>query len=170
MKQAQSINQIIGSFEHYGLGDVKHNKTKTIAALILGICFIDQLASFRYNGIYKRNNAARWEKFVSVYMPVYKGLNIYSGFRNSLIHSYSGGYDYGTSNDENVIDPHFDHYGLRVINTNAFIIEIEKAFELYKTELLNVGSESNKNATEWSIENPVLVHNKVDLSPLEQSQ
>lgn len=154
----QTIEQITHSFETYGLGDIVHNKSKPIAALILGICFIDQLASFRYrNGTL----AEKWEKFVAEYMSDYKGLGIYNGLRNPLIHNYSASTGrFAISNDENFPNCWIELNGCIIINTNRFIEKLEVAFSLYIKDLENTKSEAYYNTINRSITHPVLVHER----------
>jgi hypothetical protein len=155
-RSPQNVSTITNSFRHYGLGDIKHNQSKPIAALILAICFIDQLASFRYR---KGNLANKWEKFVFEYMPDYKELNIYSGFRNTLIHNYSASTGrFAISNDPNITECWREVNGCIIINTNKFIEKTEYAFELYVKDLENRNLEAYHNTIKRSISHPVLVH------------
>ncbi len=85
----QDIETIIHSFEGFALGDIRHNSNKPIAAMILCMCFIDQLASFRYPLLRDRNK--RPEDFIRDYLDAYKDLDLYDMFRHNLIHTVSAG-------------------------------------------------------------------------------
>lgn len=156
-KKWQTIDEIINSFKHYGLGDIIYNKPRPIAAFILSICFIDQISGFRYgNDI---DEAKRPEHFFIYYMPAYKGINLFHKARHSLVHNYSsrGFFDIDKEGYENVA--HDTINGTIYINTNVFISHLESAFEKVCKDFLE-----NKSITEiaekWSIEYPVLVYTK----------
>lgn len=70
----QDLETIIHSLEHYALGDIRHNRSRPIAAFILSICFIDQLSSFRYK--LRRDANKRPEDFIDDYMKEYSGLDL----------------------------------------------------------------------------------------------
>ena len=155
-RQPQDIEAIIHSFKAYGLGDINHNKERTISAAILSICFIDQLAAFRYR---INDVAERWEQFIIDYMPIYAGLNIYKRLRNVLIHSYSGGRKFALTNDPNFKKPfEKDFFGIVTLNTNQFVENLEKAFIEYEKDLRKSNSEANYNALKRSESHPVLIH------------
>src|SRR5687768_1095847 len=113
------IEDLIHSFTTYGLGDIKHNTNKPIAAFILSICFIDQLASFRY--MRKMSLTDRWEKFIVDYMPTYSGMEIYKYFRNTLVHNYSSRGKFALTNEETFKEEYLKTRDTIIINTNAFI-------------------------------------------------
>lgn len=152
----QPVEQIIHSFQTYGLGDIKYNQSKPIAAMILSICFIDQLASFRYNKSVGSNK--RWEQFISDYMQEYEGLNIYLGLRNTLVHNYSAGFKYAVSNDVKLYDYWAKRDNVIIINTNRFIEVLERAFNKFILELQDQSSEAYINTQKRSMTHPVLVH------------
>lgn len=154
-RSPQTIEQIIHSFKTYGLGDIKHNKEKTIAVFILSICFIDQLASYRYKG---KNLADKWEQFIKDYMPMYAGLNIYKNFRNTLIHNYSGTDLFGLTNDTKITSPFIKDGIETIINTNIFIQNLEGGFNKFEKDVRTPNSEANYNAIKRSITHPVLTH------------
>lgn len=156
--KTEIIDQIIHSFTHYGLGDIKHNKSKTIAALLLSICFIDQLASYRYN---KGSLSDKWENFVTNYMKEYSGKNIYKDLRNSLIHNYSGNKKFAISNDELITEPHIEMDGITIINTNQFIKSVEKAILLFEKDMRIENSEAQINALKRYNKNPILAHRQI---------
>lgn len=151
----QDIETIIHSLEHYALGDIRHNRSKPIAAFILSMCFIDQLSSFRYKLLRDANK--RPEDFIDDYMKEYSGLDLYDMFRHSLIHNYSsqGKFDIDNRGNENV--PYATKNSIIYINTNVFIDYLEIAFTNVAKAFRVVGEEANKNALENSMYHPVLV-------------
>src|SRR5450432_819795 len=92
----QDIETIIHSLKHYALGDIQYNRSKPIASMILCMCFIDQLASFRFPLLRDLNK--RPEDFINNYMEEYKGLDLYDMFRHDLIHTYSSGGKFSINN------------------------------------------------------------------------
>ncbi len=151
----QDIETIIYSLEYYALGDIRHNRSKPIAAFILRMCFIDQLSSFRYKLLRDANK--RPEDFIDDYMKEYSGLDLYDMFRHSLIHNYSslGKFDIDNRGNEHV--PYTEKNGRVYINTNIFIDYLERAFINFVKDLRVTGSEAYKNALENSLYHPVLV-------------
>ena len=98
-KDDKVISGIINSFKNHGIRDIKHNRNHPIAAFILSICFIDQLASFRYPlSATDLNN--RVEAFISQYLPSFKGLNVYS--IKNIAKDEELTLDYSTFLDENM--------------------------------------------------------------------
>ncbi len=156
-RESQTIDQIIHSLKTYGLGDIRHNKEKTIAVFILSICFIDQLASFRYRG---KNLTNKWEQFIKDYMPIYVGLNIYKDFRNTLIHNYSGTDLFGLTNDVTFVFPFVKNGKTTIINTDIFIQNLEAGFNEFEKDVRTPNSEANYNAIKRSITHPVLTHTR----------
>ena len=154
--EPQTIEQILKSFEHYGLGDIKHNRGKTIAAFILSICFIDQLASFRYRN--KKGLSDQWESFIIEYMPTYRGLNIYTEYRNTLIHNYSTRGKLAMTNDPAFQEPFKKEKERLIINTSIFIEKLIEGFEKLKIDFSIPDSEANRNALKRSIKHPVVIH------------
>jgi hypothetical protein len=153
------INNLVDSFQSFGLGDIRHNSTKPIAAFILSICFIDQLASFRY--LKRMSLTDRWEKFIDDYMPVYSGLDIYKYFRNTLVHNYSSRGKFALSNEPTLTQPVTNHNGLIIINTDLFIDNIEKSFKTLEQEFYTDNSEAQKRALLWSKTHPVMTHQQL---------
>jgi hypothetical protein len=151
----QEIETIIFSFEHYALGDIRHNKSKPIAAFILSMCFIDQLSSFRYK--LRRDANKRPEDFIRDYMKEYSGLDLYDMFRHTLIHNYSSLGKFDIDNRGNETVPYLNEGGRIYINTNVFIDYLEKAFVNIIKDFRQKGHEANDNALENSLYHPVLV-------------
>jgi len=150
--------EIIHSLEHYALGDIRHNRSKPIAAFILCMCFINQLSSFRYKLL--RNANKRPEDFINDYMKEYSGLDLYDMFRHSLIHNYSsqGKFDIDNRGNEDV--PYANKNGRIYINTNVFIECLERAFVNVVTDFRVIGEEAYNNALENSMYHPVLIDPK----------
>lgn len=151
----QEIETIIHSMEHYALGDIRHNRSKPIAAFILSMCLIDQVSSFRYPLLRDRNK--RPEDLIEEYMPAYRNLDLYDMFRHSLIHHYSslGKFDIDNVGYENV--PYHLNNNVIHINSNVFIAHLESAFAAVCEDFRRTGSDANKNAINNSMYHPVLV-------------
>lgn len=156
-KDNKIIEGIINSFKTYGLGDIKHNRRRTITAFILSICFIDQLASFRYPKTVT-DLSKRAEDFISEYIPVFSGLKLYSIFRHAIIHNYSSVRRYAVTNDKEFKKPFDKIKGVIIINTSALIKEITKGFKKLELELLTNGSDARKNAIARAKKHPPLMH------------
>lgn len=159
MKRApQTIEQIVSSFKDYGLGDIEHNKTNVIAAFILCICFIDQLASFRYN-----NNGleVRWNMFIDEYMPVYSGKRLYTNFRNSLIHHYSSCGKFGISYGDYFNKEIDTINGVTIINPYLFIENLNMAFIVLEQDFNSNKDGAKDIAIKRSIKHPVLISKNI---------
>jgi hypothetical protein len=149
----QSIETIIQSFEIFALGDIEHNRSNPIAAFILSICFIEQMATLLYKMDADPNKA---ENFFVDYMPEYKGINLYHKARHTLVHNYSSRYQFdidhrGFENVDYEVINKVIH-----INTNVFINHLRNAFEKVKKEL-DKKEEAYANVLENSMTFPVLV-------------
>src|SRR5450432_457487 len=156
-KEDKLIEDIIHPFKTYGLGDIKHNRRRTISAFILSICFIDQLASFRYPKT-ETDLSKRAEDFISEYIPVFSGLKLYTIFRHAIIHNYSSVRRYAVTNDKEFKKPFGKINGVIIINTSALIKELIKGFTKLELELLTNGSEARKNAVARAKKHPPLMH------------
>ena len=154
-RQPQKINTIIQSFKDYALGDIKHNTDNPIAAFILAMCFLDQLAYFRY--FLTKRKIDRTNTFISKYMPEYGQLKLYTLTRNSLVHNYSsdGKFDIDHRGNENV--PYAEKNGIVYINTKVFTRYLEKGFEDVVKDFKVIGSDAYENALKASVKYPVLV-------------
>ncbi len=150
------INSIIHSLKTYGLGDIKHNRTRTISTFILSISFIDQTAAFTYRKEKILNK--RCEKFITTYIPTYAGLNLYRHFRNFLLHNYSSKRKYALTNDKSFKKPFDRINNVIVINTSILIKEIIKGFSKFEARLKKKGSSVRKNALIRFKDYPVLMH------------
>lgn len=156
-QEQKKIEEIIHPFKTYGIGDIKHNRRRTISAFILSICFIDQLASFRYPKS-ETDLSIRVEKFITEYLPVFSGLGLYSIFRHAIIHHYSSVRRYALTNDKEFKKPFDKNKGVTIINTNALVKEIIKGFPKFEADLLTVGSDARKNALARAKKHPPLTH------------
>jgi hypothetical protein len=159
MTDDEKIAAIIHSLKTYGLGDIKHNKSRTIAAFILGISFIDQMAAFTYRKGTTLNK--RCEKFLKTYVPVYAGLNLYRHFRNFVLHNYSSKGRYAVTNDKTFKKPFDKINGVVVINTTILIKEITNGFQKFEKTLRRKGSSARKNAIRKFKDFPILMHKTV---------
>lgn len=159
MTDDDKIKAIIHSLKIYGLGDIKHNRSRTIAAFILSISFIDQMAAFTYRKDKTLNK--RCEKFMKTYVPVYAGLNLYRHFRNFVLHNYSSKGKYAVTNDKTFKKPFDVINNVIVINTTILIKEITKGFEKFEKVLKKKGSNARKNAIKKFKDYPVLMHQTI---------
>lgn len=159
MNDDDKIKAIIHSLKTYGLGDIKHNRSRTIAAFILSISFIDQMAAFTYRE--KQTLNKRCEKFLKTYVPVYSGLNLYRHFRNFLLHNYSSKGKYALTNDKTFKKPFDTINGVVAINTNVLIKEISKGFLKFEKAIKKRGSTARKNALHKFKGYPILMHKNI---------
>lgn len=159
MTEDEKIKAIIHSLKTYGLGDIKHNRRRTIAAFILSISFIDQMAAFTYHTEKTLNK--RCEKFLKTYVPVYAGINLYRHFRNSIIHNYSSKGKYALTNDKTFKKPFDKINGVTVIQTTILIKEIIKGFDKFEKVLKKKGSSARKNAIQKFTKYPILMHKTI---------
>ncbi len=157
MNEDKQIQEIIQALK-YAVGDIQHNKERTLSAFILCVCCVDALGALRY---FKGKSAARWEKFVTNYMQDYKDLDIYDKCRNKLVHNYTGNKKYAVTNDPTFTKPHDTINGKLIVNTNYLIASIEAAFEVIKIELLDEDSETRKNAIKWDNNFPFFRHTTI---------
>lgn len=161
MKQRtpQTIDQIIHSFKGYGLGDIEHNKDRAISGFILSVCFIDQLASFRYFD--EGDLAERWDRFIDEYMPMYSGKKLYTIFRNSLFHHYSSCGRFGISYGEDFKKEIDVINGVTVVNSYLFIQNLQKAFVQLESDIRTNKNGAGNNAIQRSIKHPVLINKNI---------
>lgn len=155
----QDIETIIGSFETYALGDIRHTKPKPIAAFILSICFIEQLSTFLYE--FDADDSKKPERFFTDYMKEYKGINLYHKARHTLVHNYSsrGQFDIDNRGFEDVA--YAEIGGVIHINTDVFIYYLEIAFGNVIKDFKKIGSKPYLNALENSMYYPVLVDTRL---------
>lgn len=143
------IAEIINSFEQYAFGDIRHNvfgsegkkDAKPIAAFILMSCLIDQMAAFRYNHG-KRENERYYKEFIALYLKKYVPYDLYTNLRCLLVHNYSIGEYLSISEDETIKG---NTTPSNSFTAKAFLSDLEKAFQLFKADLLAEG-EARTNA------------------------
>ena len=153
----QSVESILFSFRYYNIGDIIHNRKKPIAAILLGLCFIDQAACFRYN---KTATPQTFDNFIEKYLPMYVGINLATYVRGSLVHNYSGIGKFMLAWDANFPFHHTEHNGQTVIGTHLFIINIIRAFRAFERDAKG-DKDIAKNMTAWSEKHPILVHTHI---------
>lgn len=151
----QDIETIIKSLEKYALDDIRYVKPKPIAAFILSICFIEQLATFLYE--FHADDGKKPERFFVDYMEEYKGLNLYHKARHTLVHNYSSRNQFDIDNRGFEDMPYKLIGDIIYINTDVFIHYLEIAFEKVKKALRKEGSQEHLNALHNSMYYPVLV-------------
>lgn len=156
-QKEKTIAGILNSFEKYGLRDIRHNRNRPIAAFILSICFIDNLASFRYP-LAINDAAIRSEKFITEYIKPFSAIALYDVFRNAAIHHYSGKRKYALTNDKTFLAPFEIRKDFTTINTNLLIKEISKGFRKYKKHLLADFDNAQANALNRNKKHPPFMH------------
>ena len=151
MIEDERIGQIIHSFGHYALNNVKENKDRSIAAFILGCCLIDQLACFRFN------EEGKWEEFVKKYMTMYKSMELCDSIRNKLVHNYSlgGYYKIGFGGRDKT-----EELPYTVIHVDDFIENLDTAFNLFCDDLRDRKHEARLAAINWHREHGILSYNE----------
>ena len=141
------IGQIIFSFDHYALNNVKDNQTRPIAAFILGCCLIDQLACFRFN------EEGKWEEFVKKYLPMYKSMELCDSIRNKLVHNYSLEGYYKIAFGERNLTQELPY---TVIHIDDFIENLDTAFSDFCVHLRDKKHEARDFAIKWYGEHKIL--------------
>ena len=174
----QKISYIATAFETYALGDIKKvqiNKMP-IAAFILSVCFIDQISGFIYDNRARgqKSNTDRAKKFVSEYLNKvsanpYDKDDLIELLRNKLVHNYSLSDRKMPKHQKYVLD--YENLNLHlhkeddivVINIEGFINDLEKAFQLYKSQLID-NVDLQKTAVEHYDIYGILVYKEIQLN------
>ena len=148
------IGQIIHSFNHYALNNVKDNRERPIAAFILGCCLIDQLACFRFK------QEGQWEEFIKKYMTMYKSMELCDSIRNKLVHNYSleGYYKIGFGERDSTTELPYT-----VIHVDDFIENLDSGFSEFCVDLRTRKHVARSNAIEWNRKHKILMHSEYHL-------
>ena len=107
---------------------------------ILGVCFIDAMASF-YSGItkktMKKNSSKRFKAFVQKYMSQYDAERLWQDLRCGLVHSYAEGGTYVFTYD-NKEGFHFDQTPRSriILNLEDFCADLRKAYSSFRKDIL----------------------------------
>ncbi len=110
------------------------NGGSKIGAFILGSCFIDYLAGFRYRKT--KTTRAKYIKFVGVYMDsFYVPERLYGDLRCKLVHDYSEGGSYAFVDARSDLHKTKLKDGRVVINLEDFITDLLAAMQKYFDEL-----------------------------------
>ncbi len=147
------------ALHQWALGDIKKvcfDGHAAIAAFILGACFIDAMAGFRY-GVTKatcsKNTKGRFMNFIEEYLPKYDAKTLWENLRNSLVHAYAEGGTYAFTH-ENKDGRHFTKRIITalgsertVLNVEDFIVDLEAAYNRFVKDVAQ-GGEVFSNAKE----------------------
>lgn len=145
MNEEDIIKQIIDSFRDFALGDIEYNvEKKPIAAFILCSCLIDQLAAFRYNQI--DENRDSYNKFIEVYLPQYRALNLYVNLRCRLVHNYTVGKHIRITNDDIIFENIGKGKNVNVLTAKMLYNDLKEVFENICKEFNDFNSDARKNA------------------------
>lgn len=174
----QKIFHIITAFETYALGDIKKvqiNKMP-IAAFILSVCFIDQVSGFIYDNSIRgqKKNTERSKKFVLEYLnkvsvKPYDKDALIELLRNKLVHNYSVSDKKIPNHQRYILDYENPQFHLHVeddivvINIEGFIKDLEKAFALYKSQLLSDVNFQKIAIAHYDVYG-ILVHKEIQLN------
>lgn len=161
MTDNQIIDHIENSLRNHNLSDIKEvsKSNMVIASFILCSCFIEQVSGFRYAVAKKQSGKLMFEKFVKDYLQKYDSRynpeKLRTDLRNKLVHNYSIGDSYSltmrSSNSHFQLDPN----GRVKLNLENFLNDLEKAFNLWTSELRNV-PEVKQNALKWYTKHNIL--------------
>ena len=128
------ISHIRHSLEEMAFKDIiraSSGKSK-MGAFILGSCFIEYLAGFRYG---KETTRDDYKNFVKEYLDKYDAEKLYADLRCKLVHNYSegGSYDFIDAR------PHLHNAKLQngkiLLNLENFIADLKSALDKYFTQL-----------------------------------
>ena len=151
IEPGKKISYLITAFETYALGDIQvvQKNKMPIAALILSVCFIDQVSGFIYDNTIRgqKNNTERSKIFVSDYLnkvsaKPYDKDELIELLRNKLVHNYSISDRKNTKHKKYALD--YENQKLHLhrekdtifINIEGFIQDLKKAFQIYKYQLI----------------------------------
>jgi|GEM_PF-1337646 len=141
LTEDQIINQIEHSLRNYALRDIKliSNQDTVIASFILCSCFIEHICTFRY-GMSKLLSDKEFTDFVVEYLnhnypEKYDAKKLRSDLRNKLVHNYSLGETYALVMGQHHLHLQKLNETVIFLNLENFIIDLERAFNLYIEEL-----------------------------------
>ncbi len=141
MTEDQIIDQIEHSLRNYSLRDIKliSSQDTVIASFILCSCFIEHICTFRY-GMSKLLGDKEFTNFVSDYLnrdypEKYDAKKLRSDLRNKLVHNYSLGETYALVMGQHHLHLQKHNETVIFLNLENFIIDLERAFNLYIEEL-----------------------------------
>jgi hypothetical protein len=162
------IGSIIYSFKTFALGDIEYNITKPIAAFILGSCFIDQMAAYRYNHG-TTSNEEHYKKFINEYLKEYNSFDLYNNLRCLIIHNYTLGEYMSLTAELQAIDQQQDVLHANVLTARRFHSALSQAFAAFSKDILEVNSQARINAINRYNEAPVLVLNNYEIPVYSES-
>jgi len=125
------------------LTDIKKSYHADVGTFILGSCFIDAMASFRY-GVTKsilkdRKSGERYKNFVKEYLPRYNEDDLYLSLRCGLVHNYVEHYGrYLLDSNDYSANLHLQPEGDRIwINRQKFVDDLESAYNNFRAHVLS---------------------------------
>ncbi len=125
------------------LTDIKKACGADVGTFILGSCFIDAMASFRYgvtkNMLKDRKSGERFKDFVKEYLPQYNAEDLYLSLRCGLVHNYVEHYGkYFLDSTDNSASLHLQPDGGRTwINRQKFVDDLESAYNNFRAHILS---------------------------------
>ncbi|OQP65427.1 hypothetical protein A3860_17335 [Niastella vici] len=156
------IGSIIHSFKTFALGDIEYNITRPIAAFILGSCFIDQMAAYRYNHG-TTSNEEHYKKFINEYLKEYNSFDLYNNLRCLIIHNYTLGEYMSLTSELEAIDQQEDILHVNILTARRFHSALSRAFSEFSKDILKINSQARINAVNRYNEAPVLVMNNYEI-------
>ncbi len=140
------------SLFHLAYGDIERilPPNPNLAVFILGACFIDAMASFRF-GVTKEmikdgKIGERFKNFVKEYLPKYNADDLWDSLRCGLVHLYTAYGKYAFANKKRHFHHRKDNRGRTIINDEDFCEELKDVYEKLKDDILN-NKEVYLNAT-----------------------
>lgn len=112
-----------------------------LAIFILGACFIDAMASFRF-GVTKEmikdgKTGERFKDFIKEYLPQYSADDLWESLRCGLLHSYAEYGKYAFVNKKRYLHFKKDQQKRTIINDENFCEELKDTYEKLKCDILN---------------------------------
>jgi hypothetical protein len=141
------LNQYLYGWGYKSIDVVAKTQAK-LAGFILGACFIDAMASYRYGvttETMKSGNGDRFKNFVSQYIKEYNPDILYEDLRCGLVHSYASGKRVAFTDNHPELHLKKDTDGMIILNLENFILSLNEAYELLKKDIL-LGGEIYQNA------------------------
>jgi len=138
LTKEELLEKMDKALREWALGDIKASYFRggaAMASFILGACFIDVMAGFRYWTDEKSAKGPgmagrRFRCFVTEYLPErYDAETLWRDLRNHLVHSYTEGGTYSFTHEERD-GRHFEEWsGKIILNVEDFIEDLEQAYE-----------------------------------------
>ncbi len=112
-----------------------------LAVFILGACFIDAMAGFRF-GITKKDikkggvSSRHFQDFTKEYLPAYSAKDLWKSLRCGLVHTYTEYGKYAFVNNKSYAHHEPTPKGKTIVDNESFYIELGKAYQKLKDDIL----------------------------------